>query len=234
MNSNPHDGAVLTVRGLDLMAGPRMLACGATFEVAAGECLGLTGSNGTGKSTLLETLAGRVESSEGAVNYGNAVLQASGGWRNGIGYMSADLVAPAGLTVREFLHVLAVARGMSDGEWKSTSTAHAQAVDLHTHLDQNLIVLSTGQRKKLGFVAALMHSPGLLLCDEPFEGLDEQSADAVSGLLSRYVSSGGSAIVCTHRTRFLHSLADRSLVIQDERIFVDEGSNARNRPQPTP
>ncbi|MDI9897815.1 ABC transporter ATP-binding protein [Rhodococcus sp. IEGM 1381] len=214
--------AALQVDDLTVSVPNRTLIRGACFAVAAGECVGLTGPNGSGKSTLLRTVAGRLEHSVGRIAYGTAIVTAAGGWRNGIGYMPADLDAPGFLTLDEYLRVVAIARGMLPTDWPDRLEELVEVLQLTAHRERGLSELSTGTAKKVGFAAALLHRPSLLLCDEPFEGLDGYSVHAVTDLIRGFVDTGGAALICTHRTRFMVGLANSVLTVSEERIHVGE------------
>lgn len=214
--------AALEVNNLTVSVPNRALIRSACFAVAAGECVGLTGPNGSGKSTLLRTVAGRLKHSVGHIAYGPRILSAVGGWRNGIGYMPADLDAPGFLTLDEYMRVIAVARGMSPTVWPDRVEELVEVLRLTAHRGRGLSELSTGTAKKVGFAAALLHRPPLLLCDEPFEGLDGDSVHAVTDLIREFVDTGGAALVCTHRTRYMVGLTHSALIVSEESIHVDE------------
>ncbi|GHP19787.1 multidrug ABC transporter ATP-binding protein [Rhodococcus sp. NKCM2511] len=216
------DSAVLRATDLTISVANRTLIRSACFAVAAGECVGLTGPNGSGKSTLLRTVAGRLDGGGGRISYGGMITDAIGGWRHGIGYMPADLDAPGLLTLDEYFQVVAAARGLRSTEWPGRVADLMEALRLTAHRDCALSDLSTGTAKKVGFATAMLHRPPLLLCDEPFEGLDGESANAVTDLVREHLGRGGAALICTHRTRFIAGLAHSVLTVSEGKIHVAE------------
>ncbi len=190
---------VLAVRDLTLRVGTRTLVRGLEVTVRPGDVVAVTGPNGAGKSTLLRTMAGLRRSAPGAVAYGPAVTEAAGGPRNGIGYAAASLSAPGALTAVEFLRLLARLRGVRE-------TA-PDALGLGACAATPIAALSTGERKKVGVAAAVLHRPALVVLDEPFEALDDDSMDVVTRQVDGVRRRGGAVVLCTHRAERITDVA---------------------------
>lgn len=195
----PGETTVLAVRDLELRVGTRTLVCGLDLTARSGDVVAVTGPNGAGKSTLLRTLAGLRRSEPGAVAYGPAVTEAAGGHRNGIGYAAASLSAPGALTAVEFLRLLARLRGVRE-------TA-PEALGLGACAATPIAALSTGERKRVGVAAAVLHRPALVVLDEPFEALDDDSMDVVTRQVDGVRRRGGAVVLCTHRAERTTHLA---------------------------
>ncbi|MBY6367210.1 ABC transporter ATP-binding protein [Rhodococcoides corynebacterioides] len=214
---------LLAVRDLDLRIGPRTLVRGLDLTVRSGDVVAVTGPNGAGKSTLLRTVAGLRRSDPGAVVYGPAVTEVPGGPRNGVGYAAATLAAPGALTVTEFLHLLARLRG-------SVRMA-PDVLGLGPCAATPIAALSTGERKKVGVAAAVQHRPALVVLDEPFEALDDDSMDLVTGEIERVRRRGGAVVLCTHRADRTADLA--TTVVRLGASATRRGSGTPDTPHPT-
>lgn len=178
-------GRVTVFRDLDLTVGP-------------GELWLVAGRNGSGKSTLLRILAGLLAAQSGTVTIGGIALdRRDPETRRGIGYVAHETMLYDDLTLRENLVFAARCHDLA-----MPSTIAAAGIDLAElgpRADDLLRSLSRGMRQRAAVARALLHSPLLLLLDEPFTGLDSHSARALRRQLARHRDAGGSALVVTHQ-----------------------------------
>ncbi|GAA2628171.1 hypothetical protein GCM10010399_69740 [Dactylosporangium fulvum] len=161
-----------TLRGVDLHLPP-------------GEVAVVEGPNGAGKSTLLQVVAGILRPDCGTISDRPAV----------VGWVPERFPADQPFTARTHLRHMAAIRGL-DG----TADIERWARRLHfaNFLDVRLSRLSKGSAQKVGLVQALLTPPGLLVLDEPWEGLDAQTREQVPGIVAEVVERGGSVLVSDH------------------------------------
>src|SRR2546430_1906581 len=153
---------LLSVQGLTKGYGPRPLFTDLSFDLRAGERVGLIGPNGSGKSTLLRLLAGLEEPEAGTrAQRRNARL----------GYVAQDDVFPAGLSARQIVLEALAEEPIEDRE-RATRAAIALTRAGFTDPDQPADVLSGGWRKRLALARELARQAELLLLDEPTNHLD--------------------------------------------------------------
>jgi heme exporter protein A len=101
-----------------------------------------------------------------------------------------------------------------------------QRVGLEKRMRERVNTFSRGQVQRLAWARALLHSPRLLLLDEPDTGLDQQGHDLVNALLNEHTEQGGSVLFATHQLERALPLADRVLILHAGRVvFADEAKN---------
>ncbi|NBO46493.1 MAG: ABC transporter ATP-binding protein, partial [Actinobacteria bacterium] len=156
-------GAAIEVTGLTKWFGRTCAVDDLTFSVAPGEILGFVGPNGAGKSTTLRILMGLVFASAGSARLlGGSALDSNPEVRANVGYLPGSPALYPRLTSRECLLFVQRVRG---GQYEQRISELAQRLDLD--LDIHIHDLSRGNKQKTALIAALMHSPRVLLLDEP-------------------------------------------------------------------
>jgi heme exporter protein A len=163
---------------------------GVSGAVEPGGMLLVTGRNGSGKSTLLRCLSGLLAPDSGTIEYreGNGSLDVAERRRR-VGVVAPDLAFYEELTVQENLDFFARLRRTGP------ERGHAVLDRLGLPLDRMAGALSSGMRQRLRWAWALLHSPRLLLLDEPFQNFDRAGEDGARALLAEHLESGGLAVV---------------------------------------
>ena len=169
----------------------------ASLTLSAGEKLLVTGSNGTGKSTLLEVLTGRLEPDAGSVSRPRSLR---------IGYLGQDDDAVAGRTVRQHLHAAEGAGRGSEDPGTGPEAKPAEVPELFglihpRDLDRPLELLSRGQLRRVMLAALLLESPELLVLDEPTNHLALVTATRLEAALQDW---NGAVLIASH-DRWLRS-----------------------------
>ena len=207
---------LLSVRRVSRSFGGLQAVRSVSFELAAGEILGIIGPNGAGKSTLFDLIAGRTAPDDGDVVFeGRSIVR-----------RPPEAVARAGLvktfqTSRPFgsmsfaenVMVGALAAGVSLAQARMLAHEKLAVVGLGARADASAAWASTGQRKRLEIARALAAGPRLLLLDEPFGGVDLPSVDSLVTLLHTLRASGLSLLVIEHNLDAMHRLADRVIAM---------------------
>lgn len=168
---------------------------GVNLVLERGQVHGLVGLNGSGKTSLLDTIAGLIATSAGTMSLGRASLR-----RDDVAYLSTELFFYPRLTGREYLSVFGASRPRSTARVDVDGWAEVFGVPLDGIIDE----YSAGMRRKLALIAIVtLHRPVLLL-DEPANALDLES-NALLGDLLRAVAADGAIVVVT--SHILDSLA---------------------------
>jgi len=191
-----------------------------SLTLNAGDIVGLLGPNGAGKSTLIGVLATLVTASSGEVRYGQYTAREAGpGLRQRIGLLAHELHLYAELTARQNLAFFAALYGIDPDS--ATDAALERAV-LSDRAGDQVLSFSRGMRQRLGLERALLHSPRLVLLDEPFTGLDDRSVGTVSARLRELASAGAIVLVATHDLDLADGLVTRVALMRDGRLLSDE------------
>ena len=185
-----------------------------TFK--AGEITGVFGPNGAGKSTLLGVLSTLLRPSSGEVRYGGRAASAWGDdLRGQIGMLGHDLFLYGDLTARENLTFFGRLYGLArDGNLDARIDRALDAARLTERAGDRVGEFSRGLRQRLALERALLHEPALVLLDEPFTGLDDESASLLADRLRALRSAGRIVVMATHDFESADGLVDRALAIR--------------------
>jgi heme ABC exporter ATP-binding subunit CcmA len=217
----PAEPAVLQARALVKRFGPSSVLRGIDVSVGAGQLLMVLGENGSGKTTLLRILAGLLRPTSGGVTLqGSPFLPADVEARRHVGFLSHRTHMYDELTVRENLGFAARLFGF-DRSGAVVERALAES-RLEEKGNQRLGSLSRGMQQRAALARAFLHSPTLLLLDEPFTALDSESADRVREWISTRLSSGCAIAMVTHQPEALWDLATHVGVLASGRWAILE------------
>ena len=211
--------------------GSRRAVAGVTFSLAPGECLALFGPNGAGKTTLLRVLAGLLRPTSGSARVAGIPLPGGPLARSRIGLISHHTMLYEALSPRENVSFTAQLYGIRDSRARVEDSL--RRMSMLERADAPIRSLSRGMQQRVSIARAMVHSPQLVLADEPYSGLDESGARALTALLGELRSSGAAIIVVTHNLAEGLSLATHAAVMQrgkflryDSADRIDAGSYA--------
>jgi heme ABC exporter ATP-binding subunit CcmA len=194
--NGPPVAPLLEARNLERRFGAARALRGVSFSANAGECHLVVGPNGAGKTTLLRLLAGLARPYAGTVLIQGAVLNREPESRRSIGLLSHQSHLYDDLTALENLVFVARLHGLSDPA--QTARASLLSVGLGNRAGDPVRKLSRGMVQRVAIAASFLHDPRILLLDEPFSGLDPQSAEQVALLLQREKEKASALILVSH------------------------------------
>ncbi len=210
---------MLEVWDLARAYGDRRALAGVSFTVEPGTIVGLLGANGAGKSTLLRTVAGLQPPDSGHVRVaGHDVWAAPMAAKAVLGYAAEEPAFHEELSPREYLAFVASVRGLVPAAAAARVEALGAALDLTARLDEPVHGFSHGMRKKLSFMAAVLHRPAVVLCDEALEGFDAPSALAAKSELRALAQAGSAILFSSHVTETVERLCDRVILLHQGRV----------------
>lgn len=193
-----------------------------SLTVAAGEILSLLGPNGAGKTTLMRAAAGRLRLEAGTVRVAGRDPAKDPLARRALGIVPQSIALYPHLTSRENLDVFARLMGLKGRQVKQSVTAGLKRAGLSDRANDLLSDLSGGMQRRLNIVAAALHSPRLLLLDEPTVGVDVNAREEIHALLHDLRDSGMGMLLTTHDFEQAASIADRVAFMLDG-LIVAEG-----------
>lgn len=214
-------GQALVLRGLTKAFGPRVAVDHIDLDVPIGSFFGLVGPNGAGKTTTLSMVTGLLRPDSGRVLVSGVDV-----WTDPAAAKARMGVLPDGLRLferlsgPELLSYLGRLRGMPLEMVKQRSADLIRVLDLDDAGNKLVADYSTGMRKKITLAAALLHSPALLLLDEPLEAVDPVSARSIRTVLTQYTHAGGTVVFSSHVMALVEGLCSHVAVMAGGHIIA--------------
>ncbi len=213
--------AGIVVSGVSRSFGDVAAVADATLTAHPGRITGLVGPNGAGKTTLMLMIASLLRPDGGTISVAGAdpVVETSAA-RAVLGWMPDGLGAWPSLTSREILTVTARLYGIPTPNARERSDALLATVRLRDLADRPARVLSRGQKQRLGLARALVHTPSVLILDEPASGLDPQARIDLRVLLRRFAADGGTVLISSHVLSELEEMIDDAVFMRDGTVVA--------------
>ena len=195
-----------------------------SFQVRPGELFAFLGVNGAGKSTTISILCGLLKQDSGAVRVcGAEVDRAGGALSRRLGVVFQSSVLDQALTVRDNLSSRAALYGISGKALKERLNALSEMLDLKPLMNRTVGKLSGGQRRRIDIARALLHSPEILILDEPTTGLDPQTRKMIWDAVRSLREKENLTVFLT--THYMEEAADADyVVILDAGKIAAEGT----------
>jgi heme exporter protein A len=189
---------------------------GVSFTVCAGECLALFGPNGAGKTTLLRTLAGLLRPSRGQARIEGHAIPGGAGVRSRVGIVSHHSMLYDALSALE--NVVFAARLYGVASPASAGASALERMGMSSKMNSPVRSLSRGMQQRVSIARAMVHSPSVILADEPYSGLDEEGSRSLTSYLAEVRSAGAAMIVVTHNISEGLALASHAAVMNAGRM----------------
>ncbi|MEY4512239.1 MAG: hypothetical protein RLZZ450_4361 [Pseudomonadota bacterium] len=214
------NGAVLEAHNLHKSYGARKVVDDVSLRLAHGEGLALLGPNGSGKTTLLSLIAGVARADSGVVLACGKSTQVKQ-TRRAIGFVPQHPAVYDGLSGSENVTLFGKLNGLSGDELHDGVRSALLAAELWKLRDQRASTYSGGMRRRLSLACALVHSPLLLLLDEPFEGVDDASRAHLLEVLTTSKQQGVALVLSTHRIDEVTALCERYVMLVEGRVVAE-------------
>ena len=213
-------GLVKTYRGRKGMPGKNALK-GIDLSIPQGSIFGLLGPNGAGKSTLINILAGLVLKTSGAAKvWGYEVAEQSRMARSSIGVVPQELNLDAFFTPRELLELQAGLYGVPKNQ--RITDELLRAVDLTDKANAYARTLSGGMRRRLMVAKAMVHTPPVLVLDEPTAGVDVELRKSLWEYVRKLNAAGTTVLLTTHYLEEAQELCDRIAIINHGELVAND------------
>ena len=204
---------------------------GVSITLCEGECLALFGPNGAGKTTLLRLLAGLLAPTAGTCRIGAVESRAGAAARADVGLISHATMLYSALSARENVEFTARLYGLPDP--RDAADVALRTMRVADRGDTPVRALSRGLQQRVSIARAIVHAPRLILCDEPYTGLDAAGSAALTTALEGRRASGAALVLVTHNLDEGLALATHAAVMQrgrfaryERRVDVDSSGYA--------
>ena len=220
-SATPEDGVVLRIDQLTKRFGDTVAVDQVSLSVPAGTIFGLVGPNGAGKTTTLSMVTGLLRPDSGTITvHGADVWSDPVVAKRNMGVLPDRLRLFDRLTGAQLLYYAGTLRGLDAKTVKKRTADLAAAFGLEDALNRLVTDYSAGMTKKIALACAMIHSPRVLILDEPFESVDPVSAANVTEILQNYVAAGGTVVLSSHSMDLIQRICDLVAIVVAGKVLA--------------
>ena len=220
----------LEIRGFTKRFGGAAAVDGLSLAVPHGSFYGLVGPNGAGKTTTLSMATGLLRPDAGAaLVHGIDVWDRPQEAKRLIGNLADGVDLYDQLTGEQLITFSGLLFGLDRPTLRGRVADLLQLLDLEDAAGRRIADYSAGMTKKIALAAALVHSPRLLVLDEPFESVDPVSAANIRGILDGFAKSGGTVVVSSHSMDLVERMCDHVAIMASGKVLVSGTMNEVRR-----
>ena len=190
--------------------------CSMSLEIGDNVVFGLIGPNGAGKSTLIKSILGLVETDSGMI-----LIDGKENNIASIGYMPEETSLFEFLTGADYLKIIGSLRSIPQQDIFRMISEMRSVLQL-PDLGQLISTYSKGNKEKILFLSSIIHSPNILILDEPFTGLDPVVIQNVKKFIVDYAKKGNTVILSTHILEMVSEICDKIAIICNGKIETVE------------
>ena len=191
------------------------------LEILSGDLFAFIGHNGAGKTTTIKSIVGILDFIDGDITIdGLSVKSNNVECKKKIAYVPDNPDLYNSLTGIQYLNFIADIYRISLLERKEKIEYYAKQFELFDDLTSMISSYSHGMKQKLALIAAFMHSPKLLVMDEPFVGLDPKATFIVKKMMREFCENGGAIFFSTHILEVAQKLCNKIAIIKAGKLVV--------------
>ena len=192
-----------------------------SLHIAPGEIYGFIGHNGAGKTTTLKAAVGILQFDSGEITIdGHSVKTEPLESKRLIAYIPDNPDLYDYMTGIKYLNFIADIFGVNKAEREERIHKYAELFELTADLAEPIASYSHGMKQKLAIISAWIHSPKLIIMDEPFVGLDPKAAHILKGMMREVCDNGGAIFFSTHVLEVAEKLCDKIAIIKGGKLIV--------------
>jgi ABC-2 type transport system ATP-binding protein len=192
------------------------------LKINMGELYGFLGPNGAGKTTTIKLIAGLYSPTVGTITLdGIDIYKEPIKAKSNIGYIPDQPFLYDKLTGREFLYFSGGLYNMAKESLHGKIEELITKLNIKDWVDKRTEEYSLGMRQRITFASAFLHSPKLILVDEPMVGLDPQSAVIIKNVLREKAAEGTAIFMSTHSLTVAEEICSKIAIIKEGRIIYD-------------
>ncbi len=211
---------MLRIEHLTKVYGDKKAVCDLSIHIRPGEIYGFIGHNGAGKTTTLKSVVGilRFDSGEIFIN-GKSIKDDPVSCKKDIAYIPDNPDLYDFMTGIKYLNFIADIFEISEETRKERIGKYSKLFDIEKDLSNSIAAYSHGMKQKLAIIAAWLHSPKLIIMDEPFVGLDPVAAHLLKGMMREVCDEGGAIFFSTHVLEVAEKLCDKIAIIKEGKLI---------------
>jgi ABC-2 type transport system ATP-binding protein len=209
---------VLELQGLTRRYGEVVALDNLSFTVREGLMFGFVGPNGAGKTTAMRIVLGVLEPDRGEVRWRGRPVDAE--TRRRFGYMPEERGLYPKMRVRDQLEYFARLHGLPAEEARTAADYWIERLGVADRTTDRVEQLSLGNQQRVQLAAALVHSPEVLVLDEPFSGLDPVGVDVLAEVLADRAADGIPVIFSSHQLELVERLCEAVAIINRGRLVA--------------
>ena len=192
-----------------------------SFEINKGEVVGLLGHNGAGKTTIMKMMTGFLEPTSGSIEVDQLQIDTdTRAIQARIGYLPENCPVWPEMTVIDYLKYQAHLHGVEDVKIQPAVVDAVRRTSLKEKATSSIQTLSRGYRQRVGVAQAILHSPDIIILDEPTNGLDPTQILQMRELI-RELAKTATVILSTHILQEVQAVCERVLIMRDGKLVVD-------------
>lgn len=210
---------MLTLKEVSKNYGEKDVLNNVNINLPEGKMVCLLGKNGIGKSTLVKIITGILIQDKGTVEIGGYnIIDNPIEYKSKFGYVSDDYNNFLNLTAIEYLNFIADIYDIEQDVAEEKIGELAEYLEIKKDLNQRISTYSKGMKQKIMIIGSIIHSPDILILDEPFNGLDPESVYKVKELLKSLTKKNKTVLFSTHILEIAENLSDIVLILHDKNI----------------
>lgn len=191
-----------------------------SLTIAPGEIYGFIGHNGAGKTTTLKSVVGIQQFDAGEITIcGISLKKDPLACKKQLAYIPDNPDLYEFMTGIQYLHFIADVFGVSAADRQERIRKYATLFELTDDLAQPIAAYSHGMKQKLAIISAWLHTPKLILMDEPFVGLDPKASHQLKGMMREVCDQGGAIFFSTHVLEVAEKLCDKVAIIKGGKLI---------------
>ena len=191
-----------------------------SLHIAPGEIYGFIGHNGAGKTTTLKSVAGILQFDQGEITIGGVSVKKDPiACKRQIAYIPDNPDLYEFMTGTQYLNFVADIFGVDAETRRTRIETYASMFELTDALAQPVASYSHGMKQKLAIISAWLHTPKLIIMDEPFVGLDPKASHLLKGMMREVCDRGGAIFFSTHVLEVAEKLCDKVAIIKGGKLI---------------
>ena len=212
---------MLSIKNLTKRYGSKTAVSNLNLHIAPGEIYGFIGHNGAGKTTTLKACCGIIGFDEGEILIdGLSITEKPLDCKKKIAYIPDNPELYDFLSGIKYLNFVADIYAVPKKEREEKIKKYADLFEITDSLAEPISSYSHGMKQKLAIISALIHSPKLMILDEPFVGRDPKSTHRLKEIMAEICTSGGAIFFSTHVLEVAEKLCDKIAIIKNGKLII--------------